>query len=94
VCAATPPTDRSDRAAAEPPSATPPGVVAWLLLGLIRGYRLLLGPWLGGRCRFHPSCSQYGLLAIRKHGAWRGGWLTVWRILRCQPLSKGGIDFP
>ena len=71
-----------------------PGVAASLLLALIHGYRLVLGPWLGGRCRFHPSCSEYGLLAIRKYGAWRGGWLTAWRILRCQPLSQGGIDYP
>ena len=43
-------------------------------------------------CKFIPTCSQYGIEAIEKYGAWKGGWLTVWRILRCNPFSKGGYD--
>lgn len=64
------------------------------LLGLIRMYRLTLGGLLGGQCRFHPSCSRYAELAIRRHGVVRGCALTAWRVLRCSPLSRGGVDFP
>ena len=63
-----------------------------LLIGLIRLYRVLLGPLLGGRCRFHPSCSAYAEEAIRIHGAAKGSALAAWRIARCTPLSDGGID--
>ncbi len=45
-----------------------------------------------GYCRFHPTCSEYGYQAIEKYGLIRGGWLTVWRVLRCNPFNKGGID--
>ncbi len=45
-----------------------------------------------GFCRFHPTCSQYGYGTIEKHGIIKGGWFTIWRILRCNPLSKGGHD--
>jgi uncharacterized protein len=62
------------------------------LLGLIGLYRVSLGPLLQGRCRFHPSCSAYALEAIRTHGAFRGGILAVWRVLRCSPLTAGGLD--
>ncbi len=62
------------------------------LLGLVRGYRLLLKPWLGNACRFEPTCSAYALQALECHGAWRGSVLTGWRLLRCQPWCAGGHD--
>jgi uncharacterized protein len=65
-----------------------------LLLGAIAAYRVALSPLLGGRCRFHPSCSEYARDAIRNVGALRGSGLAVWRILRCSPLSAGGVDYP
>lgn len=64
------------------------------LLVLIGGYRLTLGRVLGGSCRFYPSCSAYAQEAVRNAGAVRGVGLTVWRILRCSPLSQGGVDRP
>ena len=65
-----------------------------VLVGAIRAYRITLGALLGGRCRFYPSCSAYAEQAIRECGALRGTALTVWRILRCSPLSRGGVDYP
>ncbi len=59
---------------------------------LIRTYQLTISPLLGPRCRFHPTCSEYGLEAIRKHGAARGTWLTCLRMCRCHPWHPGGID--
>jgi len=61
-------------------------------LVLVRSYQLLLGPWLGGTCRFNPSCSQYALMAIEQHGAARGLWLAIRRVARCHPLSRPGFD--
>ena len=55
-------------------------------------YRLTLGPLLGGHCRFTPSCSQYMLDAVRKHGPWRGGWRGMKRVCRCRPGGGGGFD--
>ena len=63
-----------------------------LLIGAIRLYRKTLSPFIGQQCRFEPTCSHYGEEAIAKHGALRGTILTVWRILRCGPWSKGGYD--
>jgi putative membrane protein insertion efficiency factor len=65
-----------------------------VLVVLIRGYRLTLSGLLGGQCRFHPSCSEYAEQAVRSVGAVRGAGLAMWRILRCSPLSRGGIDHP
>jgi len=62
------------------------------LLGLIRLYRLALSGWLGGQCRFFPSCSRYAERAIREHGALRGAALAAWRIARCGPFTGGGVD--
>ncbi len=59
---------------------------------LVRGYQVTLSPWLGGQCRYVPTCSQYAVKALRKHGALRGGLLAFWRILRCHPFSRGGYD--
>lgn len=56
-------------------------------------YRFTLSPLIGGQCRFEPTCSRYGLEAYRLHGPVRGSWLTVRRILRCNPFVRGGLDF-
>jgi putative membrane protein insertion efficiency factor len=62
------------------------------LMGLVRGYRLLLSPWLGASCRFEPTCSVYSLGALERHGALAGSYLTVGRLLRCHPFCAGGHD--
>jgi len=67
-------------------------VIGWLLSGVVRLYQLLVSPLLGPRCRFHPSCSSYAVLALRRHGGARGGWLTARRLVRCHPFCEGGID--
>lgn len=61
-------------------------------VGLIRLYRLTFAGAFGGQCRFAPSCSHYAEDAIRAHGAVRGVVLAGWRILRCNPFGKGGVD--
>jgi putative membrane protein insertion efficiency factor len=58
----------------------------------IRFYRKGISPLKPPVCRFHPTCSAYGLEAIEKYGAARGGWLLVKRLARCQPFCKGGFD--
>ena len=63
-----------------------------LLVLLVRGYRLLLKPWLGNACRFEPTCSQYALDALDRHGAAGGSALVAWRLLRCHPWCDGGCD--
>ncbi|MFW7415356.1 membrane protein insertion efficiency factor YidD [Demequina sp. SO4-18] len=63
-----------------------------LLVGLIRLYQLTVSPLLGPRCKYYPSCSHYGLEAVRTHGAMRGFVLASWRVLRCNPWSNGGVD--
>ena len=62
------------------------------LLGLIRLYRVTLSGWLGGHCRFYPTCSRYAEDAIRLHGAVRGVLMAAWRIARCGPFTRGGVD--
>lgn len=69
-----------------------PSWPARVLMALVRGYRLLLSPWLGNACRFEPTCSRYSLAALERHGALAGSYLTVHRILRCQPWCDGGHD--
>ena len=59
---------------------------------LIRAYQTFLGPFLGGSCRFYPSCSHYAAEAIERHGARRGSRLAIRRLLRCHPFTPGGID--
>ncbi len=63
-----------------------------VLMLLIRMYQLALSPLLGPRCRFYPSCSCYAHAAIERHGALRGGWLGLKRLLRCHPFADGGYD--
>jgi putative membrane protein insertion efficiency factor len=64
----------------------------WLLVGAIRVYQHTLSGVMGGQCRFSPTCSHYGAEAIRERGAIVGTALTVWRVLRCNPYGKGGVD--
>jgi putative membrane protein insertion efficiency factor len=63
-----------------------------VLLALLRGYQLGISPLIGPSCRFHPSCSEYAIQAIRRHGVGRGLWLTAARLLRCHPFHPGGFD--
>ncbi len=71
-------------------------LVSRFLLGIIRLYQWFVSPMLsyafGPRCRFHPSCSCYASDALRIHGALRGTGLAAWRVLRCHPFSRGGLD--
>jgi uncharacterized protein len=62
------------------------------LVGLVRAYRWLLSPWLGNQCRFVPTCSQYGIDALQRHGALAGTYLTAARLARCHPWCEGGVD--
>jgi uncharacterized protein len=64
------------------------------LRAVISTYRYVLSPLVGMHCRFYPSCSAYGLLAIQQHGAVKGSALTAWRIARCNPWCEGGVDEP
>ena len=59
---------------------------------LIRGYKRVVSPMLPPSCRFYPTCSDYAYEAIEKHGVIKGGRLAVWRVLRCNPFGKGGLD--
>jgi len=68
--------------------------MAWLLIAAVKLYRVTLQFWLGGHCRFEPSCSQYFIEAVRKYGPLRGAVKGVWRICRCQPFCRGGDDPP
>jgi putative membrane protein insertion efficiency factor len=61
-------------------------------MALIKAYQYLISPLLGPRCRFYPSCSSYGLEAIRIHGAAKGSYLTLRRLLKCHPFHEGGFD--
>ncbi|MBU3646495.1 MAG: membrane protein insertion efficiency factor YidD [Limnohabitans sp.] len=63
-----------------------------VLIALVRGYRLFLSPWLGSSCRFEPTCSLYSLEALKRHGAMRGSYLTLHRLMRCHPWCVGGHD--
>ena len=64
-----------------------------IFIGLIKFYRKYIsGMKTTPTCKFIPTCSEYGIEAIEKHGALKGGLLTIWRILRCNPFSKGGYD--
>ena len=63
-----------------------------VVLAPIRLYQRLLSPFIPARCKYHPSCSEYAVQAVRAHGPLRGLVLAGWRLLRCNPLSNGGID--
>ncbi|MCA1928079.1 MAG: membrane protein insertion efficiency factor YidD [Calditerrivibrio sp.] len=63
------------------------------VIGLINFYQIAISPYLGQNCRFYPSCSAYAKEAIEKKGVIKGILLSIWRILRCNPFNKGGIDY-
>jgi uncharacterized protein len=65
----------------------------YLAMGLVYTYRWTLGRVFGGRCKYHPSCSQYALDALREFGFVKGSILAGWRLLRCNPWSHGGVDY-
>ncbi|NOU23923.1 MAG: membrane protein insertion efficiency factor YidD [Methylotenera sp.] len=67
-------------------------MMARILIFLLKAYQVLLSPFLGQQCRFYPTCSQYGLEAIHKHGAIVGSYYTIRRLLRCHPWHAGGHD--
>lgn len=63
-----------------------------LLLALIRAYQFLFSPWVGGSCRYWPTCSEYAREAIETHGAARGSYMALTRLARCHPYGAGGVD--
>lgn len=63
-----------------------------LLVGMVRFYQAFISPMSPPSCKYYPSCSQYALIAFRRHGALRGLGLALWRLLRCNPWSLGGVD--
>jgi putative membrane protein insertion efficiency factor len=68
--------------------------VSQILIAPIRLYQRLVSPLLGRRCRYHPTCSAYAVQAVREFGAARGVVLAAWRLLRCNPWTRGGVDHP
>lgn len=64
----------------------------YILIFLIKGYRKYISPLLGPNCRFQPTCSQYSLEAVEKYGFFKGGYLSIKRILKCHPFHPGGYD--
>ena len=63
-----------------------------VLIALLRFYRYEISPMLGRNCRFHPTCSEYAIEAVQRHGALRGGWMAAKRVGRCHPFNPGGYD--
>ena len=68
------------------------GLPRLVLLGALRLYQLYVSPMRPPTCRFYPSCSQYSVIAVTRHGALRGTGLAAWRLLRCNPWNPGGVD--
>lgn len=66
--------------------------VARVCIGAVRLYQWTLRPFIGANCRFYPTCSEYAVDALRRHGALRGAGLAGWRVLRCNPWTQGGYD--
>jgi putative membrane protein insertion efficiency factor len=67
-------------------------IISLPLIGMIRLYQWMISPWLGPKCRFVPSCSQYAIEAFRKYGLFKGGWMAIRRISRCHPWGGSGHD--
>ncbi len=63
-----------------------------LLIGLVKAYQFFLRPWWGSHCRFTPTCSDYAVESLDRHGALKGGWLAAKRLSRCHPWCEGGFD--
>ncbi|EDP75482.1 membrane protein insertion efficiency factor YidD [Hydrogenivirga sp. 128-5-R1-1] len=66
----------------------------WLLIKLLRLWQVVVSPLYPPSCKYHPTCSEYAVLAVEKHGAFKGSLKALWRVLRCNPWSKGGVDLP
>ena len=64
----------------------------YIIIGIFRFYQKFVSPLTGPNCRFYPTCSHYGVEAVQKHGAIKGGYLTVKRISKCHPFHEGGFD--
>ena len=73
-------------------SALRPPLVTCVLIALVRGYQHLISPLFPATCRYTPSCSEYAVQALRRHGILRGLWLAVRRVVRCHPWAEGGED--
>lgn len=69
-------------------------MIGKILIKIVRGYQKFISPLKKPCCRFYPTCSEYMILAIKKHGALKGTLKGAYRVLRCNPFSKGGIDYP
>jgi uncharacterized protein len=74
-------------------SKPPPSIAQILARAAVKAYRLTLSPLIGLNCRHLPTCSQYADEALERHGFWAGGWMTLARVLRCQPFGTSGLDF-
>jgi uncharacterized protein len=64
----------------------------WVVIAALRCYRLCISPLLPSACRFYPTCSEYMMQAVEKHGAWRGVWMGTKRLAKCHPFHAGGVD--
>lgn len=83
------------RGAEVPPLPAPKRAFRQAAILPIRLYQLVISPLVpANTCKYHPSCSEYAVLAIRKHGVLKGAALAAWRLLRCNPWSHGGVDYP
>ena len=67
-------------------------ILAWPLIALLRFYQLVISPMTPPSCRYYPSCSSYAITALERFGPIKGTYLAVWRVLRCNPWSAGGVD--
>ena len=67
-------------------------ILSYPFIFLIKIYQWIISPWLGSKCRYTPTCSQYGIEALKKHGIFKGSWLTIKRISRCHPWGGHGHD--
>lgn len=67
-------------------------LVGIILVSFIKIYKMILSPLLGNACRYYPTCSEYGIEAIKKHGAFKGSWLTAKRVCSCHPWGGHGYD--
>jgi putative membrane protein insertion efficiency factor len=67
-------------------------IAGYPLILLIRIYQLVISPWIGPKCRYSPTCSRYGIEALKKYGLLKGGWLTITRLSRCHPWGGSGYD--
>ena len=65
-----------------------------LIIGFLKLWRTFISPLYPPSCRYYPTCSEYAILAVQKHGALRGTLKALWRVLRCNPWTKGGVDLP